>query len=163
MIPVLGVDPGKGGGFAVIDPDGNADAIKFPRVFPGDDQSELDYAQLEAYFGDLRLHGCSVAFVERLVKYAGNNQSGSSSIVYGFNAGAVRGILEAQRWDIHQVIPIYWMRHFTDRSSSSFPSKTAWKNHLKDIAISLFPDVKVTLAISDALLIAEYGRTQLNT
>lgn len=37
-------------------------------------------------------------------------------------------------------------------------SQTKWKNMLKQRAQELFPRVKVTLAISDALLIAEYAR-----
>ncbi|NDA10096.1 MAG: hypothetical protein EBZ07_04525, partial [Verrucomicrobia bacterium] len=37
-------------------------------------------------------------------------------------------------------------------------NKTKWKNKLKAKAQNLYPDLDVTLAISDALLLLEYGR-----
>jgi hypothetical protein len=40
--------------------------------------------------------------------------------------------------------------------------KTEWKNKLKDAAQKLFPNIKMTLNISDALLILEYYKRFLN-
>lgn len=41
-------------------------------------------------------------------------------------------------------------------------SRTDWKGRLKRVAEELFPKLKITLATSDALLIAEYGRRLLD-
>jgi hypothetical protein len=161
-IPCIGVDPGKNGGFAFIDPAGVGGALKFPRVYPGDDKSELDFAALEAYFADLRFSGVVHAYCESMVRYIGSAQTGSSVAPYAFSAGVIRGILEAQKWQIHEVWPSAWQRTFTDKRVASFVSKTQWKNHLKEIATKYFTYLKVTLSISDALLIAKYGFTELN-
>lgn len=159
-IPVVGVDPGITGAFAVIDPAGQAEAIRMPRTVDGKD---IDYAVLSAYFADLRMHGVLHVYVEGLVKFAGRAQSGSSAIVYGFNSGAIRGILEANKFTIHTVYPTHWQRHFTDKSTRNFVNRTAWKTYLRDIAQGFYPSLKVTKADCDALLIARYGYYFLNT
>jgi hypothetical protein len=54
--------------------------------------------------------------------------------------------------------PKRWQKglHVPDRAKGE--SDTSWKNRLKQRAVELFPEVKVTLANSDALLIAEFCR-----
>ena len=43
-----------------------------------------------------------------------------------------------------------------NQTPSKTESKTEWKNRLKGMAQQLYPDLKVTLATADALLIATY-------
>ena len=158
-IPVVGIDPGTHGAFAVIDSDGEARSIKMPRTVDGE---EIDYAVLAAYFEDLR-RCVQHVYVEGLVKFAGRAQSGSSAIVYGFNSGAIRGILEANKFFIHIVFPTHWQRHFTARSTSDFPSRTAWKTYLRDLARGIYNNHRITKNDCDALLIARYGWHAINT
>ena len=56
-----------------------------------------------------------------------------------------------------EVTPQKWQKHYQLGKSSEF-TNTEWKNRLKACAQQLFPREKVTLAVADALLLAEYGR-----
>lgn len=159
-IPLIGVDPGKHGGFAIIDPYGLAVVSKMPRTLDGQD---IDYAMLAVYFGDLRLSGVHHAFCEQLVKtVAGRTQNAAATAVYAYNAGAVRGILESQRWQITTVAPMRWQQYFTSKHIRDVGTRDDWKRYLQTLAHQHFPHLKITLETCDALLIAKYGYHQLN-
>ena len=68
------------------------------------------------------------------------------------NYGEWLGILATLKIPYIQVTPSKWMKHF-----GSMPKiKKDRKNHLKHLAQQRFPDVDITLATADAILIANY-------
>lgn len=56
-----------------------------------------------------------------------------------------------------EVSPVKWLRHFNlKRLKNEEPNR--WKNRLKGKAQQFYPNIKVTMANADALLIATYAK-----
>ena len=79
-------------------------------------------------------------------------QGVASTFKFGMNYGQWIGILATLKIPYIQVSPHKWMKHY-----GSMPKeKKDRKNHIKHLAQQRYPDVKITLATSDAMLIAHY-------
>jgi len=76
-----------------------------------------------------------------------------SAFTFGRGYGGLRMALTAMCVDYTEVTPQKWQKFMGCRTGGD-------KNVSKDKAIELFPKVKVTHAIADALLLAEYARRQ---
>lgn len=100
------------------------------------------------------------AYLEDLVKYAGNNMPSSRMAVYASNWGVIKGLLVALHYRIIIVPPKKWQTALGLGNSKEL-TKTQWKNKLKNRAQQLFPKIDVTLATADALLICEAARRNL--
>lgn len=150
-VGILGIDPGKSGGIATITTTGNHGAIKMPDTTRG----VIDTLRVQ------KIAGNHIAFVELVGGYIGKAQPASSAFVFGYGCGVLTGALSCLGFEVHRVRPQTWMRAFGLKSKAT-ETKTAWKNRLKSLAEDLFPDLTVTLATADALLIAEFGRRYLN-
>ena len=72
----------------------------------------------------------------------------SSAFKFGCNFGKWLGILGAYDIPTLEVTPQAWMKPLQPLPKI----KTERKNHLKQIAINLFPENKITLSTSDAAL-----------
>lgn len=77
-----------------------------------------------------------------------------SVFTFGESFGKAQGILLALKVPFQMVSPARWMAEF------SFPVGATKRDHA-EVAKHLFPDVKVTQANADALLLAEYARRKL--
>ncbi len=99
------------------------------------------------------------AAVEKVGGYtkARGPQPGSTMFNFGRGYGALLMALTAAGIPYEEVPPQEWQGYYGFKRDKG-ESDTAWKNRLKARAQELFPDVKVTLAVSDALLIAAYCR-----
>lgn len=150
QVKVLGIDPGKAGGFAIItDPQ--------PWAMPMPQTTHDVVAELSTIKND----GVHTVFVELVGGYIGKAQPASSAFVFGYGTGVIGGALAALRYEVHRVRPQTWQKAFSLKSKPT-ESKVAWKNRLKSLAQDLFPNIKVTLSTADALLIAEFGRRWLS-
>jgi hypothetical protein len=139
----IGVDVGVGGGIAIIDNHGTAlRAVKMP---------ETD-ADLLAVF--LPMPPVDARAV--LEKVHSSPQMGVvSAFSFGGSYRACRMALTASGIPFDEVTPFKWQRRMECLSAGD-------KNVTKARAQQLFPAVKVTHAIADALLLAEFcRRTQL--
>jgi crossover junction endodeoxyribonuclease RuvC len=136
MIGVIGIDPGASGGMACIVGGTLLDAIKMPGT-------ESDIAEW------LRERDHCTAYIESVHSMPG--QGVASSFKFGQSFGFLRGVLTALsiRWEL--VTPQKWQGALSCRSGGD-------KNVTKAAAQRLWPRVKMTHAIADACLIAEYGR-----
>lgn len=105
------------------------------------------------------------ALIEQVQGYVGkgaNNegkQPGSSAFKFGMSYGGLRMALVAASIPFEKVPPATW------QSALEIPprgdkSKSQHKNVLKARAQELFPNIKVTLATADALLLAHLCRIQ---
>jgi hypothetical protein len=155
----IGVDPGKAGGLAAIYPRDEGRSIRVIKM-PVTDQDILEWLRstvegIECF-----------AYLEKVSGYTGEGQPGSSAFKFGDNYGALRMALTACEVPFELITPQKWQKGLTippkkkakKGRKTGGESKTQWKNRLKAKAQQLFPGVEVTLAVADALLIAEYCR-----
>jgi crossover junction endodeoxyribonuclease RuvC len=147
---VLGVDPGASGSLAFI-PDNNpaqAWAVKMPETLADLWEVVSEYDPLEKWrHHDTRfsVHAC----LESVHSMPG--QGVSSSFKFGRGFGNLEMALTAAKIPFTYVTPQKWQKELGCLTKGD-------KNISKARAQQLFPHIKVTHAIADALLIAEYCR-----
>lgn len=140
----IGIDPGTNGGIAVLDDSG---AVIFLREMPETPQDLID--TLRQFVDD------SCCTLEKVGGMPGNG--GMAMFNFGKGYGHLEMALLALKIPTETVTPQKWEKTY-QLGTSRGVGKTEWKNRLKAKAQQLFPDQKLTLAVCDALLIAEYGR-----
>jgi len=140
---ILGIDPGAGGGLASWY-DNEMCAVKMPATEKDICDWAADFCETGAF-----------AYIERV--HAMPGQGVTSMFSFGRNYGFLRGCLIAHGIPFEEVTPRTWQKTFGLKKAKG-ETPTAWKNRLKAKAQQLFPELKVTLATADALLIAEHGR-----
>lgn len=142
----IGIDPGKSGGIAAIFGDGRTVQSPMP-------DTERDLYEL------LRdIDSVEPGAVARLERVSSSPQMGVvSAFTFGRSYGSLIMALTAIGIPFEEVTPVTWQK----RLSITYPAgstDTQKKNITKSKAQQLFPDVRVTHAIADALLIAEFCR-----
>lgn len=148
---ILAIDPGKSGGLATWDG-------KRARCWPMP-PTDADLANAIREFREE--HEELVAYVEGLVKHAGKNAPASAIAVYAHNHGVAIGALTALRIRVVTVRPQEWIKALSLGTKPRGGSQSAWKNKLKGKAQEFYPECKVTLKTSDALLLLEHARRQM--
>ena len=145
----VGIDPGASGGLVAIGPDGHVLVhAKCPDTVHDLADVYRDICELPS-----RYDNCSIkAVIELVHSFPGN--SGRSMFTFGTNYGMHLGLLAYTKIPYTKVTPHKWMTHYGSRPKD----KKARKNHLKQLAQQLHPntDRPITLATSDAVLIAHY-------
>lgn len=145
------IDPGQSGGIVTV----NHYLRSAPEAFsmPATDGDILEkLSPPKAWAWDDK-----VAYLEELVKYTGRNMPSSSMAVYASNWGMIKGMLLAYQYKVILVPPKKWQK-VLGLGSATGMSKTEWKNKLKQMAQQLYPQLKITLATADALLIYEAAK-----
>jgi len=139
----IGIDPGKSGGIAVIT-ENDYLATKMPDTLMG------VLSHIEAIKTAAETRGEKVfAILERV---ASSPQQGvCSAFTFGQGYGALQMALLAARIPFDRVTPQQWQKFMRCLTKGN-------KNVSKARAEELFPKLKITHAIADALLIAEYAR-----
>ena len=140
----IGIDPGKSGAIAAIDEGGNFVAcVKLKET----EQDIWTWIVKELGMG----YGKPGHFAVLEKVGAMPRQGLSSTFKFGASYGFCRGVLTANRIRFEEVTPAKWQGVLKCRSKGN-------KNVTKAAAQRLFPSVKITHAIADALLLAEYAR-----
>lgn len=135
----IGIDPGKSGGIATIDENGNVKVIKMP-------ETDCDLWEALGGFG----HDIDpFAIIEKVGPMP--KQGVVSVWTFGEGYGKLLMALCAAAIPYEHVLPAKWQKAMGCLSKGD-------KNTTKRKAQELFPNIKVTHAIADALLIAEYNR-----
>lgn len=141
---VCGIDPGANGGIAFLSAELSepfAVAYKLP-------ETSADFIELLREYGPRVLR----AFVERV---RSSPQMGvTSAFTFGRNYERCLMGLAGCNISTEEVLPAKWQRNLGCLTHGD-------KNISKAKAQQLFPSLKITHAIADSLLIAEYGRRQL--
>ena len=160
----IGIDPGLSGGIGLVTQSGEANAYKMPetdhdiaelfrdliRPWPGKPNPEV-FAMLEKVWGfpgGTKRIRCPKCGDFQTIKQA---QGIASTSKFMTNYGTLRGILTALKIPYELVTPITWQKGVQIQMKGD-------KNVSKAKAQRLFPDLKITHATADALLIAEYCR-----
>ena len=138
----IGIDPGVSGAITALDENGKVFALtKMPQTM-GD---LLHF--LQQFTNDDAL-----CYLEKVHAHPGDGAVSVFKCGQGF--GWLQMALLAAKVKTIEVLPNTWMRGLGIKSKKKDETKTAYKNRLKFVAEQLFPDQKVTLWNSDALLIA---------
>ena len=141
----IGIDPGKGGGLAVI----TSETVKvYPCPQTVDDMAML----IGMCLNDVSAYRTRV-FLEKVWAFPTDGRVGSFS--FGQNFGHWQGILASHELKPELVTPKTWQAHFEVKKGLP---KDIRKKLLKQMAIERCPSIKrVTLKTCDAILIAIYG------
>lgn len=155
---ILGVDPGASGGIAMLHEGFEPLAWKMP-------ETEKDLIDL---FRSIVSGHTVIAYMEAVHAFPGSGpvcpackrpraQGTTSTFAFGKNYGFLRGVLVTLGIPLIDVSPMKWKKalglNFTAQDT-----KTDKKNGSKQLAQQWWPGIKITHAISEALLIAAYGR-----
>ena len=142
----IGIDPGVSGGIACITSE-ELFAIKCPTTI-ADMNDKVEAINVVSQHSGYKAY----AVIESVHSMPG--QGVASTFKFGKNYGEWLGILAANKIPYIQVTPQKWMKQF-----GAMPrDKKDRKNHIKHLAQQRYPDNKITLAISDAVMLAEYCR-----
>ena len=141
----IGIDPGKGGGVAIITSE-TVEMYNCPRTV-----NEMAFL-IGACLSDVAAYRVKV-FLEKVWAFPTDGRVGS--FTFGENYGQWQGILSSHELDPVLVTPKMWQSHFEIKKGLK---KDIRKKILKQMAKDRCPNAKkVTLKTADALLIAIYG------
>lgn len=137
---IMGIDPGKSGGIAVLGGESPV-ALKMPDTV-GD---------LVDALRSLVVSGVRMAYVERVGVTPQMGVVSAGTFMRG--VGNIEAACQALGIRLEWIAPGKWQRELGCLTRGD-------KNVSKRKAQELFPTLRITHAIADALLIAEYGRRE---
>lgn len=149
MTAVMGVDPGVSGGLAVLRGDGT---LIYMRGFSGAMLHGELIDVMKCAIGLLKAQDSRECFMEKVGFIRGDG--GKGAFTFGTINGLLRGCSLALNVTVHDVYPALWQSRLECLTGGN-------KNVSKRRALELFPGERITHAVADALLIAEYGRRTL--
>jgi hypothetical protein len=152
---LIGIDPGVGGGIAVLDPETGFRHSTIPK----DDETLL---------GTLldmknRPWPRSYAYLEQVTGYiAGAPRTGSSMFTFGGSFARLKLALTASNIPYVLVPPRTWQSALNLGSPKDHPSHSKWKSYLSGVAKNLWGDPSITLKTADAALILWYASKKVS-
>ena len=138
----IGIDPGASGGIAMTNDSGHTWTFKLANMTERDVWEELHAVRISNVDGER-------AIIEQV--HSMPKQGVASTFKFGVSYGGLRMALVAAGIPFESVTPAKWQGFLGCRTGGD-------KNVTKAKAQELFPGVKVTHAVADALLLAEYAR-----
>ncbi len=182
----VGVDPGVRGGIACIR-NGQIAAVPiasltlsgtwewFRKFLPGnpvfeevDSSLPSDPRYKRVSMGKSKIH--SFAIIEKVGGFIGdgggegeeskkrNRAAAHTMFTFGASFGGLRMCLVAAEIPFEEVLPKTWQRGLGIPTRTKSESVVDYKRRLKEVAQALFPRQSITLATSDAILMAEFNR-----
>lgn len=150
---IIAIDPGAKGATAVRYPDGKTEV--FPFISESEQRETI--LSLKIYCEMERVRGKVV--IEHVDGFCGNASPGSAMFNFGRNFGFHLGLLAGCGFSVELVRPSVWQKGFpkTAKIADKAKAKREHKAALKEIAARKFPEIKVTLANADALLILDWA------
>ena len=137
MKPLLSCDPGKSGGFAIRDEDGNVMAENMPVCMP----------DIVDWLREIKIRHPDISCImEKVGTYVPGN-SGVAAATFARHVGSLETALYALGIPTTQVSPSVWMK----KLGAMPKDKQARKNKIKSDMACLYPHLKVTLKNADAL------------
>jgi hypothetical protein len=145
----VGIDPGASGGLAVLSPV-HPYVVATPMPKTGRDVYDWLCAHATGAIGMIEKVG-------GFIRVGGKNVGpGPAMFKFGVSVGHLQAFLIALGVPFEEVTPKRWQRALGIAPRGRTETKVQWKSRLKDFAQRRFPDIKVTLATADALLLALY-------
>jgi len=148
---IIGIDPGKNGGIAWILPDGSATAEKMPDTLKDlwDLFDSIRWACLEC--PRTKTGDKVIAYLETV--HSSPQMGVKSAFTFGQGFGNLEMAVVGIGFKLERVRPQAWQKAMGCLTKGD-------KNVTKRRAQELFPQLKITHATADALLIAAYGAKQ---
>lgn len=142
----IGIDPGQSGGIGVINGAGS-----YVDKMPDTERDLFNYLVSVVAQSSCGLRGeCEIiAFIEQV--HSMPRQGVASSFKFGMSYGMLRMALICTGIPFESVTPQKWQKELQCLSKGD-------KNVTKKRAQELFPQLKITHATADAILLAEYAR-----
>ena len=147
---IIGVDPGKNGGACLIHIYKEVESTAIFRCAKTP-QEMADELASNIPTNINKTNG--YAFVEHVHAFPG--QGVVSTFSFGQNLGQWEGILASQDINVEYVSPRKWMNLYNTPANMTRRER---KRYLRGEAEKLFPNIKMTFNVSDAILIANYGK-----
>jgi len=138
---IIGIDPGKSGGLTVMDEHGC--------IIDVQPMTKMTEADIGEWFYEWSEDGNVFAYLEKVHSMPG--QGVASMFKFGQGFGFLIGCLTCLGIPYEFVTPQKWQKYLSCQTKGD-------KNVTKSKAQQLFPELKITHAIADSILIAEYGR-----
>ena len=135
---ILGIDPGKSGGISVVS---KYAAHAFPMPETEKDTYDLLRDLIEGY----EIKKC---YLEKVASRPG--QSSVATFTFGKGYGFLRGCLVALGVSFEDISPQKWQKTLNCQTKGD-------KNVTKSKAQQLYPNIKITHKVADAILIGRYG------
>ena len=142
---ILAIDPGVGGGMALRRSTGEIVLEKFT--------TESEFMSFVSVLGSR--DKSNVCYIEDVPAYVSRATSNASSFKLGVNFGFEMGVIRGLGVPLHLVGPKKWQKGL--RGLKPKMGYTDRKRCLVDNAKRLYPDLKVTNATADALLILNWS------
>jgi len=139
----IGVDPGKSGAIAFLPDKGTPWCIK--------NTETLTDLYDEIWSTVCNLEGKEDIFAVLEVVHSSPQMGVKSAFTFGQSYGQLEALLVASQIPFERVRPLKWMTALQCKTKGD-------KNITKRKAQELFPNVKVTHQIADALLLARYAQ-----
>lgn len=146
MNPILCIDPGASGGFAVQPPYGMVEAQAMPEGMS---------AQIDA----IRAIAANFHGLKAVIENVGFHRPGNSAVAtakFARHVGHIEAALYTLGVPTITVTPTKWMSALGTMPAN----KRERKNAIKERAARMFPHLSVTLKISDALGMMVWARQQ---
>ena len=151
MSVIIAIDPGVSGGVAVF-----AFNKTVCHAMPDTEGDRLELIRDLARSAEVEGVHC-VCVLEEVNGFVGKAQPGSAMFKFGEHYGFIKGVVQTLGIRLVLVRPQVWQKYYSLGTASRCASKTEWKNKLKAEAQRRFPQLTVTLATADALLILEWA------
>lgn len=142
---IVAFDPGKGGGGAVMHSNGSIELHSF--------KTESEYINIL----NSLVPGSYDVVIEDVPVFVSITTSNASSFKLGYNFGFIVGMSRSLGFATHLVKPREWQRGLQGLNTKGL-GYTDRKRMLKDNALRLYPDLKITHATADAVLIGDYWK-----
>ncbi len=141
---LLAFDPGASGGWAWLAPDSD-EVVTFSW------RTETEFLE---FLEPINPAGYT-ALVEDVPAFVASATSNASSFKLGYNFGFLVGALRARRFPVELIKPKVWQKGL--RGLKPKMGYTDRKRAIKDSAARLYPNLKVTNATADAVMILDWG------
>lgn len=157
---IIGLDPGRQGGMVVDD---GFEIHKF--IMTGKNRYDIRN-WLEDHNNYARARDITInAVIEEVGGFIGESEGGNKKNIasahtmftFGESYGELCMALCCLRITYLTVLPAKWQRSYRITRQKG-ETKPHFKNRLKDKALQLYPEEKITLAVSDAFLIMHYAK-----
>lgn len=142
---IIAIDPGNNGGITIYSAEDKRviESIKMPAT----PQELLNILKIYSFN--------SVCYLEKVQGLPG--MSGGGMFTFGRGYGHLEMALLCCKIPTVSVTPQKWQKEL-QLGNRGNKSTTEWKNKLKAKAEQLFPYLRITLAVSDSLLILQYAK-----
>ena len=142
---IIAIDPGNNGGITIYSVEDKRviESVKMPAT----PQELLNLLRIYSFN--------SVCYLEKVQGLPG--MSGGGMFTFGRGYGHLEMALLCCKIPTISVTPQKWQKEL-QLGNRGNKSTTEWKNKLKAKAEQLFPYLRITLAVSDSLLILQYAK-----